>query len=1029
MGNHSQTITSDKRIIVCLLIFLSYQLVYAGRDHTRLLSGYLDLNSAPMVGQTATLALNLESNLDTSAKIEIIFRLPDGIYTELPKLIKTQVYLPAYGFIRRSLPIQITLNGNYPLQASVYAVTSAGYQFVDHFYLYLQTDSTGASISLEPIEYHNQDLKIPTRVQIRPRLAGQGVMVNGQLEYFNDNVRQLRPLQQVRVSLYQNRQELGRTFSDESGQYQFQSVSINPNQLPQLHVVITTDNRVLTIVNRRWRVYEFKSDTVVDIADDQEVTINLTLSATNADRGIGNIIDSILKTYLFFVDQVGWERSKPIQVTWPGSGKISYYYATQFGGRVTRETLTIAGGVDQWRNITMYHEYGHAVMMAAYGYEYNNVPRGQYQGGHRLETVSDAGFALSEGWSEFLEAAIDNRALNVTGRWEEQFPNIETNTWWTGSNDENGKNRDGGIVEGSVASILWDIFDTAESIDLTPHVDDDMIQNRFNLVWQILVEDQPKTITDIGMAWRKRNFPQLADLENIYATHHTLSKPNTPPQFKFIFPNGNRTLVNKSFQIEWEANDPDGDDFQVDLYYDIDQNMQRANPIKTDIVSNLSVFHWNTVFVFDGTYYLLARVEDERGEVTSIYSDTIVIVDHTPLLPPKIESPTHPNPELWYTNSSPIFYFLTNPEVISSRRYSFVLDHQAQTEPDTISDPLIRNNQLTLKGLNDGKWWLHLRAKDQLDYWTNTSHFMLQVDNTPPETVKSVEWLVPEVSVEPNQPLLTQRKIILSWPALAEVSGISRYLIQIDVDNRTFSKSNKLWVDTTIEGSEIYNTHLDFSFLGTAGYKYYARIKAVNGVEKESNWSQTVGPIFVKDFPAWDLNRDGLVDIIDLVYVAKFFGQPRPPVINPTPDINDDGAVNIFDIILVARHFGDGRLAAPQLERILSELEIKTEDHVTSTSLVSQLGQNFPNPFNPETWIPYYLAQPSKVIVIIYNANGQLVNQLDLGWQSAGYYQSKLRSAYWNGRDTTGRMVSGGVYFYQIQAADFNSTRQMVILK
>ena len=143
----------------------------------------------------------------------------------------------------------------------------------------------------------------------------------------------------------------------------------------------------------------------------------------------------------------------------------------------------------------MYHEYGHAVMMAAYNYEYNSVPRGQYQGGHRLETVSDTGFALSEGWSEFLEAAIDNRALNVTGRWEDQFPNIETNTWWTGSNDGSGSNRDGGIVEGSVASILWDVFDTKESIDLTPNEDDDLIHNRFDLIWKILVEDKPKTIT------------------------------------------------------------------------------------------------------------------------------------------------------------------------------------------------------------------------------------------------------------------------------------------------------------------------------------------------------------------------------------------------------------------------------------------------------------------------------------------------------------------------------------------------------
>ena len=1030
MGNNSQPVRSANGqcplvwpilLVILLLFFISaHYRVHAGRDANPAFNGYLDLTSAPSVGQTATLTLSLESNLAETAKVEIVFRLPNGVSPQSPSIF-SQVYLPAFSFIQRSLLIQVDLPGNYPLQASVYATTSSGVPIVDHFYLHLQTSPSEANVSPEPLEHNSRDLQLQTKVQIQQGLAAEGLMVQGLLTYFNDNERQMRPLQQVKVSLYQNQQELARTFANAEGYYRFETAVLNPNQPQQLHIVVKPDNRILTVVNRRWRTYELKSEKVKDVAQGQ-VTIDLTLDATKANRGLGNILDSIIKTHAFFWNQVGWERQKPIQVIWPGSGKVSYYHASQFGGRVTRETLTIAGGVDQWRSITMYHEYGHSAMMAAYGYNYNEVPRGKYQGGHRLETISDQGFAMSEGWAEFLEAAVDNRALNVTGRWEEQFPNIETNSWWTGSNDGSGENRDGGVVEGAVASILWDIFDTADSIDLTPD-DDDELENRFDLLWKILIEDHPKTITDVGMGWRKRDFPQLAELEEIYATHHALSKPNSPPEFKFVSPAEVDVFVNKSFQIKWEASDPDNDSFAVDLYYDIDQNMRRANPIELGISHEFNSLHWNTVFVYDGKYYIMARVKDDRGEMVSVYSDSLVIIDHTPLQLPKIESPTHPDTDVWYTNSSPLLYFLTEPEVLSGRRYSFVLDHTAETEPDRIEDPLIRNNQLTLKGLNDGEWWLHLRAKDELDYWTEPTHFKLQIDSTPPPPVTSIEWSVPEIVSPVDAPAAPKSEIVLEWPSVQDVSSIGTYLVQVDVDSRDFSPQRGLLVDQGIEASSKRN--LVFRFLAEGGYKYYARIKTVNGAEQESHWSDPVGPMYLEDFPKWDLNRDGQIDIMDLVYVARFFGQPSPATIQPTPDLNEDGTVNIFDVILVARHFGESAMAAPNLAQVLENLSQTTGliDLLQQTLLAEAsapvaetgIGPNFPNPFNPETWIPYQLAHPSVVIFEIYNLSGQIIRRLDLGFQPAGTYQIKNHAAYWDGRTESGELAPSGIYFCRLQ--------------
>ncbi len=95
----------------------------------------------------------------------------------------------------------------------------------------------------------------------------------------------------------------------------------------------------------------------------------------------------------------------------------------------------------------------------------------------------------------------------------------------------------------------------------------------------------------------------------------------------------------------------------------------------------------------------------------------------------------------------------------------------------------------------------------------------------------------------------------------------------------------------------------------------------------------------------------------------------------------------------------------------------------------SLLLQNYPNPFNPETWIPYQLSEGSPVSVSIYDTTGKLVRTLQLGFQSAGFYNSPERAAYWDGRNALGEPVASGVYFYQLVTPSFQQTRRMLILK
>ena len=214
--------------------------------------------------------------------------------------------------------------------------------------------------------------------------------------------------------------------------------------------------------------------------------------------------------------------------------------------------------------------------------------------------------------------------------------------------------------------------------------------------------------------------------------------------------------------------------------------------------------------------------------------------------------------------------------------------------------------------------------------------------------------------------------------------------------------------------------------------------------------------ITVGDYPAWDVNQDGRVSILDLIRVAQRFG--KTAAANAEVDINDDGIINIQDLILIAQHLGESTGAAspsmlamdnmenldPVMIQAWIELAQLEDDGSVAfregiaylqsllTLLIPEetaLLPNYPNPFNPETWIPYHLANSSEVIISIYNVRGTLVRQLNLGHQHAGHYTDQSRAAYWDGRNEVGERVASGIYFYQLQADNLSFLRKMVILK
>ena len=200
-----------------------------------------------------------------------------------------------------------------------------------------------------------------------------------------------------------------------------------------------------------------------------------------------------------------------------------------------------------------------------------------------------------------------------------------------------------------------------------------------------------------------------------------------------------------------------------------------------------------------------------------------------------------------------------------------------------------------------------------------------------------------------------------------------------------------------------------------------------------------------------DVNGDGVVNILDLVRVASNLGKSG----ENGADVNGDGVVNILDLVRVAGALGDVAAAPasdPQALAMLTAADVgewlAQAQTLVLTDATSQRGvlfleqllamlapketallPNYPNPFNPETWIPYGLANDTHVQISIYDISGELVRQLDLGHQRAGHYTERSRAAYWDGRNGIGEHVASGVYFYTLTAGDFTAIRKMLIGK
>lgn len=148
-----------------------------------------------------------------------------------------------------------------------------------------------------------------------------------------------------------------------------------------------------------------------------------------------------------------------------------------------------------------------------------------------------------------------------------------------------------------------------------------------------------------------------------------------------------------------------------------------------------------------------------------------------------------------------------------------------------------------------------------------------------------------------------------------------------------------------------------------------------------------------------------------------------------------DHAARVGDVLEVTAESPNPLLGIRPVRHIVTTDDVKTS-RISLPDLVvyeipalTELLPNFPNPFNPETWIPFRLAEDASVALTIYESTGRLVRTIEIGFTPAAIYESRSKAIYWDGRNNFGEQVASGIYFYHLDAESFSATRKMVILK
>ena len=384
------------------------------------------------------------------------------------------------------------------------------------------------------------------------------------------------------------------------------------------------------------------------------------------------------------------------------------------------------------------------------------------------------------------------------------------------------------------------------------------------------------------------------------------------------------------------------------------------------------------------------------------------------------------------------------------RRY-----YTAAAARQTFGGPVPTNPKLYL-----GDWTLEFLCKRNGNLFA-LEHQFAGFQNSPREGLQGIRLWLPNdgqelgISIhadgfkQPDRALnIFLEENVWTWVTIVSVNGESIIAYQDGVEVSRHPGVHfdaNLPLDDISIGSFSYDERLR-NFNGS-----FSIVRVYDRALNPDEVLQNIGATVIRITNPVDVNGDGVVNILDLVAVAANLSQTG----ENDADVNRDGVVNILDLVQVAGAIGGGGAApsaysldpsiisAADVERWLAGaqgLDVGDPNFqrgirflqpllAALTPKETALLPNYPNPFNPETWIPYHLGREAEVAITIYDTKGTRVRRLALGNQAAGYYAERGKAAYWDGRNERGEAVASGIYFYQFKAGDFAASRRMVIVK